>query len=108
MKRVIPCLDVRDGRVVKGVSFGGLRGATLHGHDLDLARAEAHAVPVPVIASGGVGTLEHLADRLTLGEADAALAAGIFHFGTRSIAATKQYLAERGIPVRHALPGEAA
>lgn len=108
MKRVIPCPDVRDGRVDKGVSFAGLRDATLHGHDLDLSRAEARAVPVPVIASGGVGRLEHLADRLTLGEADAALAASTFHFGTCSIAATKQYFAERDIPVRHALPGEAA
>ena len=53
-----------------------------------------------MIASGGVGTLEHLADGLTAGEADAVLAASIFHFGTYSIAETKAYLADRGIPVR--------
>jgi cyclase len=84
------------------------RDGTLDGYDLHLTRAVARAVDVPVIASGGVGTLEHLADGLTLGEADAVLAASIFHFGTYSIAATKQYLAERGIPVRRTGPFETA
>ena len=60
----------------------------------------ARAVDIPVIASGGVGTLEHLARGLTVGEADAVLAASIFHFGTYTIAETKAYLAARGIPVR--------
>ncbi len=60
----------------------------------------ARAVDIPIIASGGVGTLEHLADGLTTGEADAVLAASIFHFGTYSIAETKEYLAAKGIPVR--------
>jgi imidazole glycerol phosphate synthase subunit HisF len=160
-KRVIPCLDVRDGRVVKGVNFVGLRDAgdpvelaerydhegadelvflditasherrdiivelaawcadrvarlgarefmltsmdrdgTLDGYDLELTRAVAHAVDVPLIASGGVGTLGHLAAGLTLGEADAVLATSIFHYGTFSIAEAKDYLAARGIPVR--------
>ncbi len=80
------------------------RDGTLEGYNLELTRTVARAVDVSVIASGGVGTLEHLAEGLTAGEADAVLAASIFHFGTYSIAATKAYLAERGIPVRQA-PG---
>ena len=76
------------------------RDGTLDGYDLELTRAVARAVDIPVIASGGVGTLEHLADGLTAGEADAVLAASIFHFGTYSIAETKEYLAAKGIPVR--------
>jgi cyclase len=76
------------------------RDGTLDGYDLELTRAVARAVGVPVIASGGVGTLEHLAEGLVEGEADAVLAASIFHFGTYSIAAAKSYLAARGIAVR--------
>ena len=76
------------------------RDGTLDGYDLELTRAVSRAVGVPVIASGGVGTLQHLADGLTLGEADAVLAASIFHFGRHSIAEAKGYLAARGIPVR--------
>ena len=76
------------------------RDGTLDGYDLELTRAVARAVDVPVIASGGVGTLQHLADGLTLGEADAVLAASIFHYGAYSIAEAKAYLAARGIPVR--------
>ena len=76
------------------------RDGTLEGYDLDLTSTVARAVDVPVIASGGVGTLEHLAEGLTVGEADAVLAASIFHYGTHSIAETKAYLAARGIPVR--------
>jgi len=76
------------------------RDGTLDGYDLELTRAVARAVDVPVIASGGVGTLEHLAEGLVEGEADAVLAASIFHFGTYSVRAAKDYLAGRGIPVR--------
>jgi cyclase len=76
------------------------RDGTRDGYDLELTRAVARAVDIPVIASGGVGTLQHLADGLTRGEADAVLAASIFHFGTYSIAETKAYLAAQGIPVR--------
>jgi cyclase len=76
------------------------RDGTLDGYDLELTRSVARAVDVPVIASGGVGTLEHLAQGLLEGEADAVLAASIFHYGTYSLAETKAYLAARGIPVR--------
>ncbi len=72
----------------------------LTGYDLELTRAISRAVPVPVIASGGAGNLEHLYDALTEGEADAVLAASIFHFDTYSIAQAKGYLESRGIPVR--------
>ena len=67
------------------------RDGTLDGYDLELTRAVAREVGVPVIASGGVGTLEHLADGLTEGEADAVLAASIFHYGTYTIAEAKEY-----------------
>jgi imidazole glycerol-phosphate synthase subunit HisF len=73
---------------------------TLAGYDLELTRAVSRAARVPVIASGGAGTLEHLADALTQGEADAVLAASVFHYGTYSIRETKRFLAARGIPVR--------
>lgn len=73
---------------------------TLDGYDLELTAAVADAVPVPVIASGGVGNLEHLAAGLQEGHADAVLAASIFHFGTYSIRQAKEYLAARGLPVR--------
>jgi len=76
------------------------RDGTLDGFDLELTRAVARAVDIPVIASGGVGTLEHLAEGLTVGEADAVLAASIFHYGTYSIAEARRFLAGRGIPVR--------
>ena len=77
----------------------------LSGYDLDLTRAISEAVEVPVIASGGAGNLEHLCQAFTHGRADAVLAASIFHFGTYSIAQAKEYLSERGIPVRP-VPGE--
>jgi cyclase len=70
------------------------------GYDLDLIRAVADAVPVPVIASGGAGTLQHLYEAVTQGRADAVLAASIFHFGTFSIAQAKEYLGDRGVSVR--------
>lgn len=76
------------------------RDGTGDGYDLELTRAVARAVDVPVIASGGAGTLEHLAAGLIEGEADAVLAASIFHYGTYSMAAAKEYLAARGVPVR--------
>ena len=72
----------------------------LNGYDLELTRAISRAVPVPVIASGGAGNLEHLYDAFTGGEADAVLAASIFHFGAYSIAEAKNYLASRDIPMR--------
>jgi len=74
---------------------------TKNGYDIPLTRAVAEAIPANVIASGGVGTLEHMAEGLTAGKADAVLAASIFHFGTFTIAETKDYLATQGIPVRN-------
>jgi cyclase len=76
------------------------RDGTRAGFDLELTRAVADAVSVPVIASGGVGTLQHLADGVTVGGADAVLAASIFHFGEFTVRQAKEYLAERGIPMR--------
>src|SRR2546421_145535 len=164
-KRVIPCLDVKDGRVVKGVRFVDLREAaerfgsqcivvaidarregrgtrqrwgvythggrrpagrdavawarevvtlgageilltsmdrdgTKDGYDLELTRAVSDAVSVPVIASGGAGSLEHLYEGLVEGRADAVLAASIFHFGLHTVAEAKAYLRERGVEVR--------
>ncbi|MBA2689491.1 MAG: imidazole glycerol phosphate synthase subunit HisF [Burkholderiales bacterium] len=76
------------------------RDGTKQGFDLQLTRAIADAVPVPVIASGGVGDLSHLADGIVLGGADAVLAASIFHYGEYTVREAKQYLAARGIEVR--------
>jgi cyclase len=76
------------------------RDGTKDGYDLELTRAVAEAVAVPVIASGGAGSLEHLAEGLIEGGADAALAASIFHFGIHTIAEAKRYLRERGVEVR--------
>jgi cyclase len=76
------------------------RDGTREGYDLDLLRAVTAAVNVPVIASGGVGTLDHLADGVIEGGADAVLAASIFHFGEHTVREAKQYLAGRGITVR--------
>jgi cyclase len=73
------------------------------GFDLPLTQAVARAVGVPIIASGGAGVLEHFAQAVTDGEADAALAASVFHYGDLSIGDTKRYLAERGLPVRPAM-----
>jgi cyclase len=70
------------------------------GYDLELLRAVSAAVPVPVIASGGAGTPEHMYQGIAEGRADAVLAASIFHFGEYTIADVKRYLGERGIPVR--------
>lgn len=76
------------------------RDGTKSGFDLELTRAVSDAVPVPVIASGGVGNLQHLADGVTTGRASAVLAASIFHFGQHTVRECKQYMAERGIAVR--------
>lgn len=73
---------------------------TLNGYDIQLTRAVADAVHVPVIASGGAGTMEHFAQALTEGRADAALAASLFHDGKLAIPDLKAYLAKQGIPVR--------
>ena len=76
------------------------RDGTKNGFDLPLTRAVSDAVDVPVIASGGVGNLQHLADGVTQGRADAVLAASIFHFGEYTVRQAKQYMHERGIEVR--------
>lgn len=76
------------------------RDGTKIGFDLDLNRTVSQAVQVPVIASGGVGNLEHLAEGVLQGEADAVLAASIFHFGEYSIEEAKQHMASKGIEVR--------
>lgn len=76
------------------------RDGTKQGYDVALTRAIADAVSVPVIASGGVGTLEHLAEGIIEGHASAVLAASIFHFGTYSLRQAKEMMASRGLPVR--------
>jgi len=76
------------------------RDGTRDGFDLELTAAVSDAVPVPVIASGGVGTLDHLADGIIAGRADAVLAASIFHFGEHTVAEAKELLMSRGITVR--------
>ena len=76
------------------------RDGTKQGFDIPLTRAVADAVSVPVIASGGVGTLDHLVEGIRDGHASAVLAASIFHFGTYTIAEAKAALAKAGIPVR--------
>jgi len=76
------------------------RDGTKIGFDLELTRAVSDAVPVPVIASGGVGALQHLSDGIRLGGADAVLAASIFHYGEFTVAQAKALMARDGIPVR--------
>ena len=73
---------------------------TKDGYDLEMTAAVSEAVSIPVVASGGAGRPEHLADAVTIGKAEAALAASIFHFGEFSIQETKRIMAERGVPVR--------
>ncbi|MDG0972138.1 MAG: imidazole glycerol phosphate synthase subunit HisF, partial [Porticoccaceae bacterium] len=76
------------------------RDGTKNGFDLDLTSRISDAVTVPVIASGGVGNLQHLVDGIVEGRADAVLAASIFHFGEHTVPEAKQYMAERGVNVR--------
>jgi cyclase len=76
------------------------RDGTKDGYDLELTRAISMAVGVPVIASGGAGTLEHLYEGLTAGGADAALAASMFHYREVTVPEVKRYLAERGVAIR--------
>ena len=76
------------------------RDGTQDGYDLELTRAVAEAVNVPVIASGGVGRLEHFYDGIVRGKAEAVLAASVFHFGTFTISQVKSYLREQGVEVR--------
>lgn len=73
---------------------------TKAGFDLELTRAVSDSVSIPVVASGGVGNLQHLVDGIVVGHADAVLAASIFHFGEYSIEEAKRYMQDRGIPVR--------
>lgn len=76
------------------------RDGTKDGYDLEITRAVSEAVGIPVVASGGAGKPEHLAEAILIGKADAALAASIFHYGQYTIEETKQLMARRGIPVR--------
>jgi cyclase len=100
-------LDAVDyAREVVGLGAGEIlltsmdRDGTKAGYDLALTRAVSDAVPVPVIASGGVGTLDHLVDGIAKGGATAALAASIFHFGEFTIRQAKEHMAKAGLPVR--------
>ncbi len=76
------------------------RDGTKSGFDLELTRAVSDAVPVPVIASGGVGNLQHLADGVSIGRASAVLAASIFHYGEHTVREAKEFMAQQGIKVR--------
>jgi len=76
------------------------RDGTKNGYDLELTKSVSRAVRIPVIASGGAGTLEHLYEALSIGEANAVLAASIFHFGEISIAQAKTFLIGKGLPIR--------
>jgi cyclase len=76
------------------------RDGSKDGFDLELTAAVSDAVSVPVIASGGVGNLQHLVDGITKGHADAVLAASIFHYGEFTVGQAKEYMASQGIPVR--------
>lgn len=78
------------------------RDGTRSGFDLDLTRAVSDAVSIPVIASGGVGGLQDLADGVTRGRADAVLAASIFHYGQHTVGEAKSFMAAQGIAVRQA------
>jgi len=78
------------------------RDGTKQGFNIPLTRAVADAVPIPVIASGGVGTLDHMVEGIVEGHASAVLAASIFHFGTFTIAETKAHMAAAGVPIRPA------
>jgi cyclase len=76
------------------------RDGTRNGYDIALTRAIADAVPVPVIASGGVGTLDHMVEGIRDGHATAVLAASVFHFGEYTVRQAKEHMARAGLPVR--------
>jgi len=108
---VIPALNAEDylpGLLEKIESLGAGeilltsmdRDGTKKGYDLDLTKKVSKLVNIPVIASGGVGNLEHLHQGIKIGKASAVLAASIFHFGEHTILEAKQYLDSKGIPVR--------
>jgi cyclase len=80
------------------------RDGTRQGYDLELLKSLSETVTVPVVASGGAGTPEHMYEALTTGKADAALAAGIFHYRVHTIGEAKEYLREKGLPVRPIQP----
>ena len=80
------------------------RDGTKEGYDIELTRAISEAVTIPVIASGGVGNLQHIYDGLTAGKADAALAASIFHYQEYTVRECKDFLDERGVQVRPSPP----
>ena len=87
-------------RCAVGYNVEGARVSRSNETDLEITAAVSEAVSIPVVASGGAGKPEHLADAITIGKADAALAASIFHFGEYTIEETKRVMADRGIPVR--------
>jgi cyclase len=82
------------------------RDGTREGFDLELTRAVVDACGIPVVASGGVGTLDHLVAGATVGGADAVLAASIFHFGEVTVGQAKEYLAAAGVAVRPTIEGD--
>ena len=86
--------------MVNSIDADGTKG----GYDLELLRSISDAVSVPVVASGGAGSLEHLHQAVAEGHADAVLAASIFHFGEYSIFQAKEYLAKHNVPVRRVTP----
>jgi cyclase len=81
------------------------RDGTRDGYDLELTAAVSRAVNIPVVASGGVGRLEHLVEGATVGRADAVLVASIFHLREHTVADAKAYLSEHGVTVRPSTPG---
>jgi cyclase len=97
---------VRFAKKMEGLGAGEIlltsmdRDGTKIGFDIQLTRKISEAVTIPVVASGGVGTLEHLREGLVEGKADAALAASIFHYREYSVRETKEYLQSKGVPVR--------
>ena len=106
-KRVIPCLDAVEW-AKRAVALGAGEivlnsidaDGTKAGFDLVITRRVSEAVGVPVVASGGAGSLEHMAEVLLAGKADAVLAASIFHFGTYTVGDVKRFLQEKNISVR--------